>query len=136
MSIADRAEAAVKGMILWVGVGVAALSVALAGLGFLIAGLFLWLKQARSAPTAAAITGGVLLLVAIGLSVIGVLVLRQIRRRQPRLMAELGGLLGIATSLARLITLAIRSDMRKSLVLAMIAGAVTEYISSPGKRND
>jgi hypothetical protein len=51
-------------------------------------------------------------------------------------MAELGGLLGIATSLARLITLAIRSDMRKSLVLAMIAGAVTEYISSPGKRND
>ena len=136
MDIPRRADAAVKGLLLWVGVGMATLFVALAGLGFLVAGFFLWLHQTRSNAAAAAITGGVLLILAVLIAGTGIYVLNQIKKRRPTLMQEVGGFAGMAGAAARLVTLVIRRDPRKALFMALLAGAITEYFTGGDKRGE
>ncbi len=130
MSIPARAEAAVKGLALWAGLGMAVLATSLAGLGFLIAGFFLWARH-ESHDAAAAITGGVLLVLAIAIAITGQAVLKRIKRRQPPLISEFTGIIVTAGRIAGLL---IRKDPRKSMILAVIAGAVAEYITSGDKR--
>jgi hypothetical protein len=132
MSIPARAEAAVKGLALWAGLGMAVLATSLAGLGFLIAGFFLWVHRYNSDDIAAAITGGVLLALAIAIGITGQLVLKRIKRRQPPLISEFTGIIVTAGRIAGLL---IRKDPRKSMIIAVIAGAVAEYITSGDKRN-
>lgn len=134
MSIPGRVEAAVKGLVLWAGLGMAALAVALAGLGFLIAGFFIWVGRYEPWDAAAAITGGVLLLLTIAIALAGKTLLDRIKRRQPTLMQELGGAAGIAGSVGRLAGLIVRRDPRKAVILAMIAGAVVEYVTGGDKK--
>jgi hypothetical protein len=131
MSIPARAEAVVKGLTLWAGLGVAVLGIVFIALGFLIAGFFLWVARHAPHDAAAAITGGVLLLIAIIVLLIGRTALKRMKRRQPPLMSEFTGIL---ISAGRIAGLLIRKDPRKSLVLAVIAGAVAEYITSGDKR--
>jgi uncharacterized iron-regulated membrane protein len=131
MSIPARAEAAVKGLALWAGLGMAVLATCLAGLGFLIAGFFLWVHRYKSDDIAAAITGGVLLALAIAIALTGQLVLKRIKRRQPPLISEFTGIIVTAGRIAGLL---IRKDPRKSMIIAVIAGAVAEYITSGDKR--
>ena len=133
MDIPRRADAAVKGLLLWVGVGMATLVVALAGLGFLIAGFFLWLHQTRSNAVAAAITGALLLILAALIGAAGIYVLNQIRKRQPTLMQEIGGFAGMAGAAVRLVSLVIRQDPRKALIMALLAGAIAEYFTGADK---
>jgi hypothetical protein len=131
MSIPGRVEAAVKGLALWAGVGMAVLATALAGLGFLIAGFFIWVERHQPRDAAAAITGGVLLAMAIIIGIGGNIVLRKIKKPQPGMLAEFGGLAGTAGRLAGIL---IRREPRKAVILAVIAGAVAEYITSGDKK--
>jgi hypothetical protein len=131
MSIQGRVSAAMRELVLGAGLGVSVLATALAGLGFLITGFFLWIEQYKSRPAAAAITGGVLLALAILIGVIGSLILKKLKKPQPSLLAEFGGIAGTAGRLAGFV---IRRDPRKAMFLAVIAGAVAEYITSGDKK--
>ena len=131
MSIPARAESAVKGLALWAGVGMAALATALLGLGFLIVAFFIWIKSFVPWDAAAAITGGVLLVLAVVIVLIGKAVLDRIKRRRPPLISEFTGIIATAGRIAGLL---IRRDPRKSMVIAVIAGALAEYITSGDRR--
>jgi hypothetical protein len=133
MSIHGRATSAAKELALWAGLGVVVLSVVLAALGFLIASLFIWIAHYKSDTVAAAITGGTLLLLAIVIGILGRAILKKIRKPQPSLIAEFGGIAGTAGRIAGLL---IRRDPRKSLILAVIAGALAEYVTSDNKKRN
>lgn len=133
MSIPGRASAAVKNLALWTGLGIIVLVTTLGALGFLIAGFFIWADHYKGPAIAAAITGGVLLLLAIFIGILGSIILRKIKKPQPSMLAEFGGIAGTAGRIAGLL---IRRDPRKSLILAIIAGAVAEYITSDNKKKD
>jgi hypothetical protein len=133
MSIQGRATAAAKELVLWAGLGVVVLSVLLAALGFLIAAFFIWIDHYKSDIVAAAITGGALLLFAIVIGIIGRVILKKIKKPQPSLLAEFGGIAGTAGRIAGLL---IRRDPRKSLILAVIAGALAEYVTSDSKKRN
>jgi hypothetical protein len=133
MSIQGRASAAARELALWAGLGIVVLSVVLSALGFLVASLFIWIDQYKTDTVAAAITGGALLLAAIVIGVIGRIILKKIRKPQPSLLAEFGGIAGTAGRIAGLL---IRRDPRKSLILAVIAGALAEYVTSDSKKRN
>jgi uncharacterized protein YneF (UPF0154 family) len=127
MSLSGRASLILKSAALWGSVATAVLCIALAALGFLIAGFFLWVAQHFSNPAAAVITGGVLFVIAGLTGFIGGLILRYIRRKQQPGPLDLGGSLGMA---ARLAGILIRQDPKKAIILSLIAGALTEYLTS------
>jgi hypothetical protein len=131
MSIPGRASAAIKGLALWACLGVVVLTIILAGLGFLVSGFFIWVSQYKSHAIAAAITGGGLVAVAIVIGLLGSVILKKIKKPQPSILAEFGGVAGTAGRIAGLL---IRRDPRKSLILAVIAGALAEYITSDSKK--
>jgi hypothetical protein len=131
MSIPGRAEAAVKGLALAAGIGIVILAILLTSFGFLIAGFFFWIERYKSHDIAAAITGGGLLLIALLIGIIGPKILKKMKKPQPPLLAEFTGIFGTAGRIAGLL---IRKDPRKSLVLAVIAGAIAEYVTSGDKR--
>jgi len=133
MSIPGRAEAAVKGLVLSVGLGIAVPAILLAGLGFLVAGFFLWIERYQAHDAAAAITGGVLFALAIIIAFGGRVTLRRIRKKQPPFLSEFTGIIATAGRIAGLL---IRKDPRKSMVIAIVAGALAEYITSGDKRKN
>ena len=125
MNLARRTDILIKNAALRAGLGVGVLSIALGGVGFLIAGFFLWLKVQMGEAPAAAITGAVLLAMALLTGLVGSAILRRVRRKQPSLMAELGGTLGFAS---RIVTLLVRRDPKKAMVISVLVGAVVEYL--------
>jgi O-antigen/teichoic acid export membrane protein len=131
MSIPGRAEAAVKGLVLSVAVGMVVLAVVIGGLGFLIAGFFLWIERYQPHDAAAAITGGVLFILAMIIALTGRAMLRRIKKKQPPLLSEFTGIFATAGRIAGLL---IRKDPRKSMVIAIVAGALAEYITSGDKK--
>ncbi len=133
MSIPGRAEAALKGLALIAALGAAVLAILLGGLGFLIAGFFLWIERFQAHDAAAAITGGVLFALAIIIAAAGRAILRRVKKKQPPLLSELTGIIATAGRIAGLL---IRKDPRKSMVIAIIAGALAEYITSGDKRKN
>jgi len=133
MSIPGRANAAVKGLALWAGLGLLVFAVVLAGIGFLISAFFIWVTEYKSHAVAAAITGGALLAAAIIVGLLGSVIIKKTRKPQPSLISEFTGIAGTAGRIAGLL---IRRDPRKSLILAVIAGALAEYITSDSKKRD
>ena len=131
MSIPARAESAVKGLALWAGVGLAALATALLGLSFLIFAFFIWVKRFQPWDISAAITGGVLLLLAILIVLTGKAVLNRMKRQRPPLISEFTGIIATAGRIAGLL---IRRDPKKSMIIAVVAGALAEYITSSGSK--
>jgi hypothetical protein len=125
MQVGKRAAGLVKSAALWAGLAGAVCCIALAGLGFMVFGFDVWLARMLGAAAAAAITGGVLLLLAMLVAVIGGGILRGMRKRQPSMLAEFGGTVGIV---ARLVTLLVRRDPKKAIILSVIAGALAEYL--------
>ena len=83
------------------------------------------------AATAAAITGGVMLVLAIGTGVIGGAYLKRQRDKQPSLLSEFGGLAGLA---GQLIGSLVRRDPKKAVIISMILGALAEYVTSDRKK--
>ena len=131
MNLSRHARLLIKGAALWTGVAVAALCIALAGLGFLITGFFIWLARHTDYASASAITGGVLLVLALATGSAGGLVLKRMRKKRPSLLAEFGGTAGIALRLAGIL---VRRDPRKAMIIAVVAGALAEYITSEKKK--
>jgi len=131
MSIARRASLLARIAALWAGLGVAALCIALAGIGFLAVAFFIWLLRHFPADEAAAISGGALLLVAVLTVLVGNAIIRRIKANQPSMLAEFGGTLGLA---ARIVGMLVRKDPRKAIILSMIAGALAEYVTSDRKK--
>jgi ABC-type thiamin/hydroxymethylpyrimidine transport system permease subunit len=115
---------------LWVFFAVAVLCIALGGIFFVIGAFYLWLSHMMPASGAAAVTGAVMLGLAVLVAVIGGMVIKRRRRAQPSLLVEFGGGLGLAV---RLVGLMVRSDPRKAMILSVIAGALAEYITSDRK---
>ena len=74
-----------------------------------------------------------LLLAAIIIGGLGRIVLKKIKKPQPSILAEFSGIAGTAGRIAGLL---IRRDPRKSLILAVIAGALAEYITSDSKKRN
>jgi hypothetical protein len=131
MNLSRRASTLVKSAALWAGVAVAVLCIVLAGIGFLITGFFIYIARHTDAASAAAITGGVLLVLAVITGLLGGTVLRRIRRRQPTMLSEFGGIIGVA---GRLVGLLVRKDPKKAMIISIVAGALAEYITSERKR--
>jgi hypothetical protein len=131
MNLTREASLLIKGAALWTGVALAALCIALAGLGFLSAGFFVWMAQHTGYASASAITGGVLLVLALATGLAGSLMLKRMRERRPGLLATFGGTAGVAGRLAGML---VRRDPRKAIVLSVIAGALAEYITSERKK--
>lgn len=130
MSIPGRAEAAVKGLALWAGLGIAVIAIVGTAFGFLVAALFFWVERYQP-HAAAAITGGALLVFAILVALIGRTALRRMKKRQPPLLSEFTSIFVTAGRIAGLL---IRKDPRKSMIIAIVAGALAEYITGGSKK--
>jgi hypothetical protein len=125
MNLSRRVNSLTKNAALWAGVAMAVLCTALAGLGFLIAGFYIFLTQYINNAAAAAATGGVMLAIAILIGTIGGGLLRRMRRKQPSLVSEFGGTIGMA---GRLVGLLVRKDPKKAMIISLVTGALAEYI--------
>ncbi len=130
MTLSRRAGILVKSAALWAGVAIAVLCICLAALGFLIAGFFIFIARHTDAAAAAAITGGVMLGLAVVVGLAGGFVLRRMRQKQPSLISEFGGTVGLA---GRLVGMIVRRDPKKALIVSLIAGALAEYVMSEKK---
>ena len=133
MSIPGRVNAAVKGLVLWAGLGLFLFAGVLTGLGFLITGFFIWVEQYKAPAAAAAITGVALFAAVLIIGLLGSFILKKLKKPQPSILAEFTGIAGTAGRIAGLL---IRRDPRKSLILAVIAGALAEYITSDSKKRN
>jgi len=131
MNLSRRFGLMLKSAALWAGMAIAVLGVLLAALGFLVAGFFLWVSHHMGNDLAAVITGGVLIAVAIIIALSGFTILKGMRRKQPSLLAEFGGTIGLVLRLAGLV---VRRDPKKAIIISIIAGALAEYITSERKR--
>ena len=131
MSIQGRISAAVRKLVLGAGLGITVIVALFAGVGFLVAGFFFWVQQYKSAPVAVLITGGALLVLAILIAGIGGAIVKKMRKPQPSLLAEFGGIAGTAGRLAGFL---IRRDPRKAMILAVIVGGVADYITGGDKK--
>jgi hypothetical protein len=131
MSVTGRVSFIAKAAALWAGTGMAALCIGLAGIGFLAAAGFIWLLTRFPPYGAAGIAGIALLLLALLTVVIGNGMIRRMKARQPSMLAEFGGTIGLA---ARIVGMMVRKDPRKAIILSMIAGALAEYVTSDRKK--
>ncbi|MDE2320057.1 MAG: hypothetical protein KGK02_10225 [Rhodospirillales bacterium] len=132
MNLARRARFLCTSAALWATTAIAVLCVALSALGLLIAAFIVWLSHFLGFAAAAAIAGGVLLVIA-GITMgLGALALRRRRARQPSLTSEA---LSMASFGMRMAALVIRRDPSKALLAAIIAGAVAEHFSRDRPRN-
>jgi hypothetical protein len=127
MSIPGRANAAVKHAALSAGLGLAVLAICLAALGFFTAAFYITIATHVPAATAALVTGGALIALALMVAAIGAALLKRAKQRQPSLLSEFGGTLGLSM---RLITMLVRKDPKKAVILAAVSGALAEYLLS------
>jgi len=130
MNISARAGALLRHLALSASVGIAGLFIALAGLGFLIFAYYSWLQTHLPGEQAAAITGVTLLVIATAVSIIGLAIVKNLKKPQPSLLADFGGTLGLGLRLASLL---VRKDPKKAIILATVAGAIAEYLLNDTK---
>lgn len=131
MNLTGRLSEALKSFALGAGIGIAVLLVALAGLGFLITAFYVWIARHMDAASAAAVTGGVLIVLAVLIGVAGADVLRRIKKPQPGFLSDLGGTLGLGLRLAGIL---VRRDPKKAIIIAAATGALAEFILAEGKK--
>jgi len=131
MNLARRFGAMARSAALWAGLATMVLCIILAGLGLLVSAFFMLLARHLGDAPAAAITGGALLVLAVIVGLLGKAILARLRRKQPSLLAEFGGTLGLAI---RVFGLVVRRDPKKALIISLVAGALAEYIMSEKKK--
>ncbi|HVE22677.1 MAG TPA: hypothetical protein VNC39_11920 [Acidocella sp.] len=119
-------------MIKWAVIGfclaLAVLGILLAASGCFVAAFYLWVAPHLGRPAAAAVTGAVLVVLALCLALAGGASLRRMRRRPRRLLGEFQNTIGLV---ARLM---LARDPKKALLASLLAGALAEYILSPGRK--
>lgn len=119
MSASRCLSAIARKAALGTGMATATLCIALAALGFFVASFYILLTQHTSPAAATAITGAILL----ALALIAALITKTIfKKRRHHRLSDWSELLGIAAYL-------IRRDPKKAMLLALLAGAVTEYFA-------
>lgn len=119
-------------MIRWAVIGLclalAVLGIMLAASACFIVAFYLWVVPHVGAAAAAAITGAVLLALAACLALLGSALLRRMKRRPRRLLSELQNTIRLV---ARLMLM---RNPKKILLISLLAGALTEYMSAPGHK--
>ncbi len=130
MSLVRYTSILLKGAALWAALATMVLVLVLAAFGFLAAACFIWLAAHLGAAAAAALSAVALLLLALIVSLSGGIMLALLRARAPELFESTAG--SIAT-IAGLLSLLVRQDPRRTLLLALLAGALTEYFAAPEK---
>ena len=131
MNITRRVNAVVRDILLWTGLGVGILFVALVCVGFLVASFYMWMSHLLAHSLAALVTAGAALLLIGLMAGIGGLLIRKTRKPQPRLLQEFSGTIGLG---ARMVSLLVRRDPRKAMIVSLVAGALAELITSERKR--
>jgi hypothetical protein len=116
-----------KSAALWGALATIVLCLVLAALAFLTAAVFIWLASHVGAAGAAAITALALLLLALQIMLFGGILLARLRDKAPGLFEDTASTITLLTSL---VTLAVRRDPKRTLLLALIAGALTEYMAA------
>lgn len=134
MSIQSHAQSVMKRMMLTAGIGMAAGAAATIASGFLLAAFFVWLTEHFGVPAAAALMAAFLLICAAMISAIGAMIVKRMKRRESSLWAEIASTATIAKSVGALITMVIRKDPKKALVLAAVAGVVAEYLTTDRRK--
>jgi hypothetical protein len=127
MALIRFASHALKSAALWGALATIVLCLVLAALAFLTAAIFIWLASHVGAAGAAAIAALALLFLALQIMLFGGLLLARLRARAPGLFEDTASTIALLTSLA---TLAVRRDPKRTLLLALIAGALTEYLAA------
>jgi drug/metabolite transporter superfamily protein YnfA len=127
MNMSGRAKSALKQSALWAALGVTCLCAVLAGLGFLIVAFYVWLSTRMGTPAALAVTGGVLIAMALLILAMGAAIIKKTKKRYPSLLTEFTSLFGLG---ARIIAMTVRKDPRKAIIVSVIVGALAEYITS------
>lgn len=122
-----------KSAALWGALATIVLCLVLGAFAFLAAALFIWMAAHLGAAGAAALTAFLLLLLAGLVMIFGAITLARLRRRAPALFADPAA--GIAT-ITSLIALLVRRDPKRTLLLALLSGAVTEYFAATDKTRD
>ena len=131
MNITARMGAAVKGLALAIGLGVAVLAIALGGVAFLTAAFFLHFARLLGPEQAAAVTGGTLVVAALLVALIGATVLKRTKKPQPGWLSDFGGAMGLGLRLA---TAMVRRDPKKAVIIAAVSGVLVELIFGDGKK--
>lgn len=126
MSLARHVGIWAKSAILWAGFSFIALTLVLAALGFLAAALFLWVATHCGTAAAAAITACGLLGLAVAILLAGRLFRRRMHAQAPGLFEEATGMFSMLTGLVGLL---VRQDPKRAVLLALLAGALTEYFT-------
>ncbi len=131
MNISGRVNGVVRDIGLWVGLGTAILFVALVCIGFAIAAFYMWMSHLMAHSLAALVTAGAALLLIVLMALIGGAAIRKTRKPQPSMMQELTNTLSLG---ARLISLVVRRDPRKAMIVSLVAGALAELITSDRRK--
>jgi len=131
IDIAGRVTSAALRLGAAIGLGVAVLVIILAGLGFLAAGAFIHLAHRLGPAEAAAVMGFGLFVLAILVAFIGAWSLKKFRKRRPSMLSEFNATFGLG---ARLLTLLVRRDPKKAILLAALTGAIVEYLLGDEKK--
>lgn len=117
-----RLSAALRTLLLALGVALLALALCLVAFGFLVAGFCLWLAAHLGAPAAAAITGAALLALAALITLGGALLAQRPRAQAP----EPAGTLPLAGALLGAL---VRKSPKGALIGALLLGMLTEFLS-------
>jgi hypothetical protein len=126
MSITRYAGFTLKSAAIWVGLGITILCLVLCAFGLLAAALFIYVAHHWGTAAAAAVTALALLLLAAQVLLAGALFFHRARRRTPDIFGEATGTIAMLTSFANIF---VRRDPKRAMLLALLAGAITEYFT-------
>lgn len=127
MGLVRLAAIVAKSAALWGGLATVVLCLVLAAFGFLAAALFIWVAAHLGGAAAAALTAVALLLLAGLVMIFGGIMLARLRARAPELFADPATTIATITSL---IAVLVRQDPKRTLLLALLSGALTEYFTA------
>lgn len=130
MALSQYTSALISRAVLALIVAVLSVAFLLGGAGFLVAAAYLVIAAHEGVICAAIIMGGVLVLLAGAVALIGNRALAARKRAQPSLLGEFAG---IVTGGVSLVTALIRNDPKKALLLSVLAGLLAEYVTTPKK---
>ena len=131
MDITGRINNVVRPIALWFGLGVGILFVALICIGFAIASFYMWVSHHMAHSLAALVTAAAGLLLIVLMVLIGGAIIKKSKKPQPSMMQELSSTVGLA---ARMVSLLVRRDPRKAMIVSLVAGALAELVTSERKR--
>ncbi len=131
MNITGRIKALVRDIALWTGLGAAILFVALICIGFVVASFYMWMSHLMAHSVAALATAGAGLVLIALMAGLGGMIIAKTKKRQPSMMQEFADTLGLG---AKLISVLVRRDPRKAMIVSLVAGALAELITSDRRK--